>query len=92
MKKLFFAPFSIVGGIVASIVGKRLFDQVWGLIDEEEPPDGSVHQTNWRKLIVATALQGAIFKATKAAFDRGARNGFLRLTGSWPGDEEPKPE
>jgi uncharacterized protein DUF4235 len=92
MKKLFFAPFSIVFGIIAGLVGRKLFDQVWGLIDDEEPPDGSVHRISWRKLIIATAIQGAIFRATKAAFDRWARTGFLRLTGSWPGDEEPEPE
>jgi hypothetical protein len=92
MKKLLFAPFSITGGIIAGFIGKKLFDQVWGLIDEEEPPDGSVRRASWAKLIVATALEGAIFRATKAAFDRGARSGFLRLTGSWPGDEKPKPE
>jgi Protein of unknown function (DUF4235) len=92
MKKLFFAPFSLAGGIVAGFVGKKLFDQVWGLIDDQEPPDGSIHRTGWSKLLIATALEGAIFRATKAAFDRGARTGFLRLTGSWPGDEEPEPE
>jgi hypothetical protein len=92
MQKLFFAPFSIAGGLLAGFVGKKLFEQIWGLIDAEEPPDGSIHQTTWRKLIVATALEGAIFKATRAAVDRGARSGFLRLTGSWPGDEAPEPE
>jgi uncharacterized protein DUF4235 len=92
MKKVFFAPFSITGGIIAGIVGRKLFDQIWGLIDDEEPPDGSIHKTSWRKLIIATAIQGAIFRVTKAAVDRGARKGFLRLTGSWPGDEEPEPE
>jgi hypothetical protein len=92
MKKLFFAPFSIAGGILAGFAGKRLFAHVWSLIDAEEPPDGSVHRTTWRKLILATALEGAVFRATKAVADRGARSGFHRLTGTWPGDEEPKPE
>jgi hypothetical protein len=92
MKKLLFAPFSIAAGIVAGMLGKKLFEQVWGLIDDQEPPDGSVRRASWRKLIVATALEGAIFRATRAAVDRGARTGFLRLTGSWPGDQDPKPE
>ena len=92
MKKLFFLPFKIVSGIVAGKVGKRLYGHVWSLVDVEEPPDGSVHRTSLPKLILATAIQGAVFSATKAAADRGARNSFFRLTGSWPGDEEPKPE
>ena len=51
-----------------------------------------MHRTSLPKLILATAIEGAVFRATKAAVDRGARTGFFRLTGSWPGDEEPKPE
>lgn len=92
MKKLFFAPFSILSGILAGFVGKRLFDHVWSLVDAEQPPDGSVHRTTLPKLILATAIEGAVFRATKAVVDRGARTSFFRLTGSWPGDEEPKPE
>jgi Protein of unknown function (DUF4235) len=92
MSKLLFAPFSIVGGLIAGFVGKKLFEQVWGLIDEEEPPDGSIRRTTWAKLIAATALEGAIFRATRAITDRGARQSFFKLTGSWPGDQEPEPE
>lgn len=43
MLKIFFIPISIVAGLIGGFVGKRLFDQVWGLIDEEEPP-GSEHR------------------------------------------------
>ncbi len=55
MSKLFFAPFGIVGGLIAGFLGKKLFEQVWGLIDREEPPDGSVRRTTWGKLLAATA-------------------------------------
>jgi Protein of unknown function (DUF4235) len=92
MSKLLFAPFSIMAGLIAGFLGKKLFEQVWGLIDEDEPPDGSIHRTTWAKLIAATAIEGAIFRATKAATDRGARQSFYKITGSWPGDEEPEPE
>jgi Protein of unknown function (DUF4235) len=92
MSKLFFAPFSIAAGLIAGFAGRKLFEQVWGLIDKEEPPDGSIKRTTWPKLIAATAIEGAIFRATKAATDRGAREGFYKLTGSWPGDQEPEPE
>ena len=36
--KLIFAPISIVLGLIAGIAGKKIFEQVWGLVDEEEPP------------------------------------------------------
>jgi hypothetical protein len=73
-------------------VGKKVFEQVWGLIDEEEPPDSKHRETSWAKLVAALALEGAIFRAIRGAFDHGSRRGFARLTGSWPGEERPEPE
>jgi hypothetical protein len=37
-------------------------------------------------VLIAAALQGAIFAVTKAAIDRAGAQGFSKLTGSWPGD------
>jgi len=90
--KLLFIPFGVVGGLLAGFVGKKLFEQVWGLIDDEEPPEPEHRVTTWGKLIAATALEGAIFRATRAAVDHGSRQAFASLTGSWPGDEAPEPE
>jgi Protein of unknown function (DUF4235) len=39
-----------------------------------------------REVVLAAAIQGAIFAATKAAIDRAGARGFTRLTGNWPGD------
>ena len=85
-------PFSIVAGILAGLVGRKVFDQVWGLFDEEEPPDSKYLEVSWPKLILAGALQGAIFRAVKEATDHGSRRAFMNLTGTWPGEERPEPE
>jgi len=90
--KLLFIPFSVAGGLVAGFLGKKIFEQVWGLIDEQEPPEPEHRVTTWGKLIAATALEGAIFRATRAAVDHGSRQAFASLTGSWPGQDEPEPE
>lgn len=37
------------------------------------------------------AHSGAIFRAVRGAVDRGSRELFSRLTGTWPGEEAPKP-
>jgi Protein of unknown function (DUF4235) len=92
VKKIAFLPFSIVGGLLAGFVAKKTFEQVWGLVDEEEPPDPSILRTSWAKLILATAIEGAIFRATRAVVDRGSRKAFMGVTGAWPGDIEPEPE
>jgi Protein of unknown function (DUF4235) len=78
--------------MIAGFVGKKLFEQVWGLIDEQEPPRGEHRRATWPKLIVAAALEGAIFRATRVVADHGSRQAFAGLTGSWPGSEEPEPE
>jgi hypothetical protein len=39
MAKVLFIPVSIGGGLLAGFVSKKIFDQIWGLIDQEEPPD-----------------------------------------------------
>jgi hypothetical protein len=90
--KLLFIPFSILGGLLAGFVGKKVFDQVWSLIDDEEPPEAEHRVTPWGKLLLATAIEGAIFRATRAAVDHGSRQAFASFTGSWPGDEAPEPE
>jgi hypothetical protein len=90
MGKILFIPFSIVGGLIAGFIGKKVFDLAWGLVDEEEPPEPEHRDVSWAKLATALALEGAIFRATRGLADRGSRLGFYRMTGSWPGEEEPE--
>jgi hypothetical protein len=90
--KILFIPFSIVGGLIAGFLGKKTFEQVWGLIDHEEPPEPKHRYVQFGKVIAAAALEGAIFRATRAAVDHQSRRAFAGLTGSWPGEEAPEPE
>jgi hypothetical protein len=90
--KLLFTPVSIVGGLIAGFFAKKLFNQLWGLIDEEEPPDSKHREIQWVKLLAAAALQGAIFRAVKEASDHYSRRAFAGVTGTWPGEERPDPE
>jgi hypothetical protein len=43
-------------------------------------------------VLLAAALEGAIFRATRTAADRGARMAFAGATGSWPGEQKPDSE
>jgi Protein of unknown function (DUF4235) len=92
MAKLLFIPVSLVGGLLAGVVSRKAFDQIWGLIDEDEPPEGKHREIDWRKLLLAAAIQGAIFRAVKEIADHYSRRAFARTTGSWPGEERPEPE
>jgi hypothetical protein len=88
--KIVFLPISILGGMLAGLVGKKAFERIWGVIDNEEPPDAKHREITVVKLIAALLLEGAIFRLIRGLFDHGARLGFARMTGVWPGEEAPE--
>jgi hypothetical protein len=90
--KFLFIPVSVVGGLIAGAIGKKLFDVTWGMIAEEEPPESEHMRISVPKMLLAAAIQGALFRVTKEAVDHASRRAFMRATGSWPGEEEPEPE
>jgi len=92
MAKAMFVPFSVGGGLLAGIMGRKLFEQIWGLIDKDEPPHSKHRDISVPKMLIALAIEGAIFRLTKGAFDHWARAGFEKFLGTWPGEEAPEPE
>ncbi len=90
--KIIFAPISIVVGLIAGTIGKKLFEQVWGVIDDREPPTANIEQATWPKVLGAAAVQGTTFYVTRAAVQRAGAKGFAHLTGVWPGDKRPEVE
>jgi hypothetical protein len=87
-----YKPFGIILGILAGLVGKRIFNFAWTKIDDEDPPKGTTEQAPWVKIIGAAALQGVIFKITRVVVDRFGARGFAYLTGVWPGEKRPDPD
>jgi hypothetical protein len=90
--KILFIPVSIGGGLISGFLGKKLFEQVWGVVDDEEPPKPTHREVSFGKVVAAAALEGAIFKATRAAVDHKSRSAFANATGTWPGEEKPEQE
>ncbi|MGY1603363.1 DUF4235 domain-containing protein [Geodermatophilus sp. SYSU D00815] len=85
--KIAYRPIGLLGGILAGTLSGIIFKQVWKQIaDEEDAPSALQSEYRMREVVLAAALQGAIFAATKAAIDRAGARGFTKLTGSWPGD------
>jgi len=87
--KLIFIPFSILGGLLAGLVGQKIFEAIGGRVDEQEPPQPEHREISIGKLAVALLIEGAIFRLVKGLFDHAARRGFARMTGEWPGEEQP---
>jgi hypothetical protein len=90
--KLIYKPIGLLLGLLAGALGRLVFGKVWGLIEDEEPPEPTTERATWPKVLLAAALQGVIFRTTKVAVDRAGAIGWRNLTGTWPGEKEPEPE
>jgi Protein of unknown function (DUF4235) len=90
MDKILFTPISVGSGLVAGIVGRKLFAALWGIIDDEEAPKPEHRRVQPVKLVGALLVEGALFALIRGLVDHGSRHAYLRLTGEWPGDEEPE--
>lgn len=90
--KLLYKPFGIILGIIAGILGRQAFNVVWSKIDDQEPPEATTEEAPLAKVILATALQGAIFATVRATVNRAGAKGYAHLTGVWPGERRPDPE
>ena len=78
MNKLAYKPVGIVAGVISGAVAGLVFKQIWRLATDED--------RGWTEILLAAALQGAIFAIVKAAVDRGGATGIRHLTGKWPTD------
>jgi hypothetical protein len=89
MGKLIFRPVSIVVGLLAGLLGKKLFRGLWRVVDEQEPPKPEQRPVAIGLLALALAIEGALFRLVKGLAEHGSRHVFAQITGSWPG-ERPK--
>ncbi|MGK2955426.1 MAG: DUF4235 domain-containing protein [Solirubrobacterales bacterium] len=89
---ILFKPLSILAGLAAGLIAKKLFEKSWGLVNDVEPPDSGHRDVDLRMLVVALLLEGAIFTVVRGLIDQLARRSFARYTGVWPGEERPEVE
>ena len=86
MARILYKPigliFSVLGGIVAGAVFKR----VWrAAAHEDKAPKATDERRTLGEVVTASAAEGAVFGAVKALIDRAGARGFAWLTGAWPG-------
>ncbi|MGW7819905.1 DUF4235 domain-containing protein [Streptomyces puniciscabiei] len=73
---------SWTGGALAGVA----FRKAWmALRHEEEAPDALDQDRGWGEILLASAVQGAIFAVVKSAVDRAGAKAIARSTGVWPG-------
>jgi Protein of unknown function (DUF4235) len=88
MIKLLYKPVGMLVSVLGGMLAGAIFKQVWKITArEDDAPKATDARRGWRGILLAAALQGAIFALVKAAVDRAAAEGARKLTGVWPGDE-----
>ena len=87
MSKLLYKPVSMLVSVLGGLLAGAIFKQAWKLAaGEEEAPKATDARRGYGEVLLAAALQGAIFAFVKAALDRGAAEATRKVTGFWPGE------
>jgi hypothetical protein len=78
-------PVSLLLGAAAGAAASALFRRGWRLVSgADDVPSAVDEHSRWGHILLAAALQGAVFAVVKAAVDRASATGLRRFTGHWP--------
>jgi hypothetical protein len=88
--KLAYKPVGLVVGVLGGLLATAVFNKLWGLLAAgDEAPDATDARATWRQVLLAAAIQGAVFGGVKALVDRAGAHGYQKVTGTWPGTGNP---
>lgn len=74
----------LLGGAAGALAGNA-FDRLWRQLSGEDSVPHAIDENRaMGEILVAAALQGAVFAVIKAAVDRASATGVRRFTGRWP--------
>jgi hypothetical protein len=83
--KLLYKPLGLAFGILGGLLASMLFDKLWRAVTgSADTPDATDPGAGWGEVVVAAALQGAVFAAVRAAVSRAGAKGYEKATGTWP--------
>lgn len=86
MARVLYKPFGLIFSILGGILAGAVFKRVWSAVGhEEKAPKATDESRGWGEVVVAAAAEGAVFGGVKALIDRAGAAGFAHLTGAWPG-------
>jgi hypothetical protein len=83
--KIAYKPVGLLLGVGAGLVSGLIFKKVWKVAGrDEDAPNATDEDRGWTEILLAAAVQGAIFALVKAAVDRAGAVGVRKATGQWP--------
>jgi hypothetical protein len=86
--KILYRPVGLVSSVLGGLIASLLFKQIWKRVsagDDADPPGALQSEYDFKEILLAAVLQGALFAVVKAVIQRGGAKQFERVTGEWPG-------
>ncbi|MYR60289.1 DUF4235 domain-containing protein, partial [Streptomyces sp. SID625] len=82
---LAYQPVGFVLGWVGGAVAGKVFRTAWKAFrHEDDAPDALDENRHWGEILMAAAVQGALFAVVRSAVDRAGAQAIARSTGVWP--------
>lgn len=82
---LVYAPVGFVLSWAGGALGALAFRSAWkALRGEDDAPDALDRDRGWGEVLLAAAVQGAVFAVVRSAVDRTGATAIERSTGVWP--------
>jgi predicted metal-dependent enzyme (double-stranded beta helix superfamily) len=84
--KIAYKPVGLLLGATSGMIAAAAFKQAWKILGhDDDAPDATDQDRTWGEVLIAAAVQGAIFAVVKAGVDRAGATTVQRVTGTWPG-------
>jgi hypothetical protein len=84
-----YKPIGFALGWTSGTVAGLAFQKTWKVIrHEDNAPDALDRDRGWGEILLAAAVQGAIFAVVRSAVDRAGAKAIERSTGTWPAPDK----
>ncbi len=86
---LAYKPIGFALGWTSGTLASMVFRKVWKAIrNEDDAPDALDRDRSWGEILLASAIQGAIFASVRSVVDRAGAKAIERRTGVWPATDK----